>query len=205
MANESETHMANDASDVDVAALSRNWGMVALRGIAAILFGVLALLLPGITLLVLVLLFGGYAIVDGVLNVVAALRGRAGKRAWWALLLEGLVSVAAGVVTFAIPGLTALMLVYVIGAWAMITGVLEIVAAIRLRKEITNEWWLVLSGALSVVFGVLVMIAPGAGALTMVLWIGAYSIVFGALLLGLAFRLRSWRGDRQRVPMARAA
>ena len=205
MATEREAYIANDAADVDIAALSRNWGMVALRGIAAILFGVLALLLPGITLLALVLLFGSYAIVDGVLNIVAALRGRAGQRAWWVLLLEGLVSVAAGVVTFAIPGLTALMLVYVIGAWAIITGVLEIVAAIRLRKEITNEWWLILSGALSVVFGVLVMIAPGAGALAMVLWIGAYSIVFGALLLGLALRLRNWRGDRQRVPMSRAA
>jgi uncharacterized membrane protein HdeD (DUF308 family) len=205
MVNEREAYTANDAAGVDIAALSRNWGMVALRGIAAILFGVLALLLPGITLLALVLLFGSYAIVDGVLNIVAALRGGAVQRAWWVLLLEGLVGVAAGVVTFAIPGLTALMLVYVIGAWAIITGVLKIVAAIRLRKEITNEWWLILSGALSVVFGVVVMIAPGAGALAMVLWIGAYSIVFGALLLGLAFRLRNWRSDRQRAPMARAA
>jgi uncharacterized membrane protein HdeD (DUF308 family) len=205
MVNEREAYTANDAAGVDIGALSRNWGMVALRGIAAILFGVLALLLPGITLLALVLLFGSYAIVDGVLNIVAALRGGAVQRAWWVLLLEGLVGVAAGVVTFAIPGLTALMLVYVIGAWAIITGVLKIVAAIRLRKEITNEWWLILSGALSVVFGVVVMIAPGAGALAMVLWIGAYSIVFGALLLGLAFRLRNWRSDRQRAPMARAA
>jgi uncharacterized membrane protein HdeD (DUF308 family) len=205
MVNEREAYTANDAAGVDIGALSRNWGMVALRGIAAILFGVLALLLPGITLLALVLLFGSYAIVDGVLNIVAALRGGAVQRAWWVLLLEGLVGVAAGVVTFAIPGLTALMLVYVIGAWAIITGVLKIVAAIRLRKEITNEWWLILSGALSVVFGVVVMIAPSAGALAMVLWIGAYSIVFGALLLGLAFRLRNWRSDRQRAPMARAA
>jgi uncharacterized membrane protein HdeD (DUF308 family) len=205
MVNEREAYTANDAAGVDIGALSRNWGMVALRGIAAILFGVLALLLPGITLLALVLLFGSYAIVDGVLNIVAALRGGAVQRAWWVLLLEGLVGVAAGVVTFAIPGLTAPMLVYVIGAWAIITGVLKIVAAIRLRKEITNEWWLILSGALSVVFGVVVMIAPGAGALAMVLWIGAYSIVFGALLLGLAFRLRNWRSDRQRAPMARAA
>jgi uncharacterized membrane protein HdeD (DUF308 family) len=107
-------------------------------------------------------------------------------------------------VTFAMPGLTALMLVYVIGVWAVITGVLEIVAAIRLRHEIPNEWWLVASGVLSVVFGVLVMVAPGAGALALVLWIGAYAVVFGALLVGLAFRLRREQSEI-RAEIRRAA
>jgi uncharacterized membrane protein HdeD (DUF308 family) len=194
-----------DETGLDTASLSENWSMVALRGGAAIIFGVLALALPGITLLALVLLFGSYAIVDGILNIVAAVRRREGRGPWWLLLIEGVVSIGAGVVTFVMPGLTALLLVYVIGAWAIITGALEVAAAVRLRKEITNEWWLALSGVLSIVFGALVMLAPGAGALAMVLWIGGYSIVFGALLLGLAFRLRSWRGDQDRVPMARAA
>jgi uncharacterized membrane protein HdeD (DUF308 family) len=189
---------------MDMALLARNWWAVALRGVAAILFGLLTFLIPGITLAVLIFLFGAYAIVEGIFNVIAAVRGRAGAAPWWALLLEGLVSIGAGVVTFVWPGLTALVLLYVIGAWAVITGVLEIAAAIRLRKAITGEWWLALSGVLSIIFGVLLMIAPAAGALVMVLWIGAYAIVFGAVLIGLAFRLRRWReGDR--IPVARAA
>jgi len=102
------------------------------------------------------------------------------------------------------PGLTALAFVYVIAAWALITGAFEIVAAIRLRKQMTGEWWLVLSGVLSLVFGALLMLAPGAGALALVLWIGAYAIVLGALLVALAFRLRRW-GAEHRVPLSRAA
>jgi len=189
---------------MDATSLTRNWWAIALRGVAAILFGLLTFILPGITLAVVVLLFGGYAIVEGIFNIIAAIRGRTGARAWWALVLEGLVSIGAGVVTFAWPGLTALVLVYVIGTWAIVTGVLEIVAAVRLRQQITDEWWLAASGALSVIFGVLLVVFPGAGALAVVLWIGAYSIVFGALLVALAFRLRSWRGEG-RTPMARAA
>lgn len=181
----------------DVASLARNWWVFLLRGIVAILFGVLTALMPSITLTLLVLLFGAYAIVEGGFNVIAAFRRRKGERLWWLLLLEGLVSIAAGVVAFIVPGLTALMLVLVIGAWAIITGVLEIVAAILLRKQIKGEWWLALSGALSLVFGVLVLLWPGAGALALVLWIAAYSIAFGVLLLALAFRLR---GVRERLP-----
>ena len=189
---------------MDATSLTRNWWIIALRGVAGILFGLLALIWPGITLGALVLLFGSYALVEGVFNVIAAVRGRTVERAWWALLLEGLISIGAGIVTFVLPGLTALVLVYVVATWALITGALEIVAAVRLRQEITDEWWLGASGVLSIIFGVILMLFPGAGALALVLWIGAYSIVFGALLVALAFRLRSWRAEA-RTPMARAA
>jgi uncharacterized membrane protein HdeD (DUF308 family) len=171
-------------------ALARNWWALAIRGVAAIIFGLLTFVWPGVTLAALVFLFGIYAIVDGIFNLVAAFRGGAEEERWWLLALEGLVSIGAGVVAFGWPGLTTLVLLYVIAVWAVITGVLEIVAAVRLRHEIPNEWWLVAGGVLSVIFGVLLMAAPGAGALALVLWIGAYAIVFGALLVGLAFRLR---------------
>lgn len=189
---------------MDTQSLARNWWAIALRGVVAIIFGVLTFIVPGLTLAVLVALFGAYALVEGVFNVIAAVRGRGGAQPWWALLLEGLVSLAAGIVTFAMPGLTALVLVYVIAAWAIITGVLEIGAAMRLRQRITGEWWQVASGVLSVVFGGLLIAAPGAGALALVFWIGGYAIVFGALLVALAFRLRTWRAE-ERPRMARAA
>jgi uncharacterized membrane protein HdeD (DUF308 family) len=190
---------------MDVALLARNWWLIALRGAAAIIFGIVTLIMPGISLLTLVLLFGSYALVEGVLNVIAAVRGRRQEARWRALLLEGLVSIAAGIVTFALPGLTAVVLVYVIAAWALVTGVLEIVAAVRLRHWITGEAWLALSGVASVAFGVLMMIFPGAGALALILWIGAYAIVSGGLLVGLAFRLRRWKDEEERVTIRRAA
>ncbi|HEX6139684.1 MAG TPA: HdeD family acid-resistance protein [Candidatus Limnocylindria bacterium] len=164
-----------------------------MRGAAGILFGILAFAMPVLTLAVVVLLFGAYALVDGIFNVVAALSGRSGMRPWWALLLAGLVGIAAGLVAFFMPGLTALALAYVIGVWAIVIGILEIASAIRLRKAITNEWWLGLSGALAIVFGVFLTLAPGAGALAMVLWIGAYTFVYGIFLVLLGFRLRRHR------------
>ena len=190
---------------MNVELLARNWWLVALRGVAAIIFGIMTFIVPALSLLTLVLLFGSYALVEGVLNVVAAVRGRRAEDRWWVLLLEGLVSIAAGLVTFVLPGLTAVALVYVIAAWAVVTGVLEIVAAVRLRHRITDEGWLALSGVASVAFGVLMMIFPGAGAVALVLWIGAYAVVFGALLLGLAFRLRRWHEEGERITMRRAA
>ena len=184
--------------------VARNWWALALRGVLGMVFGVFTFVAPAAALAALVLLFGAYALVDGIFNLIAAIRGRGGVQPWWALVLEGIVSIVAGVITFIVPGLTALTLVYVIAAWAILTGVLEIVAAVRLRRELTGEWRLVLSGVLSIVFGVLVMLAPGAGALAMVLLIGAYSIVFGALLLALAQRLRRLSTEH-RVPIVRAA
>jgi uncharacterized membrane protein HdeD (DUF308 family) len=189
---------------MDTATLARNWWLIALRGAAAIIFGILTFVMPGISLTVLVLFFGAYALVDGIANIVAAVRRRKGEQTWWALLAEGIVSVLAGVVAFVAPGITALAVVYLIAGWAIVTGAFEIGAAIRMRKEIRGEAWLILSGILSIVFGVLVMLAPVAGALTIVLFIGAYAIVFGAILLGLAFRLRGQR-EESRMTMRRAA
>lgn len=185
----------NGRVDIDLAVLAKNWWIVALRGVAAILFGILTAIVPGLSLAALVMLFGAYALIEGGFNIIAAVRGATGDRPWWALLLEGLVSVAAGVIAFVMPGLTALALVYLIAAWAVLTGVLEIAAAVRLRKHITGEWWLALTGVLSIAFGVLVSLYPGAGALVMVLWIGAYAIIFGVLLLIVAFKLRRVRGE----------
>jgi len=168
--------------------LARHWWVIGLRGLAAILFGVLAFVWPGMTLAVLVLLFGAYALVDGVLTLVAAFRGGVQHRI--VMLVEGVVSVLAGLAAFVWPGLTALVLLYIIAFWAIVTGVLEIVAAIRVRRAISNELGLVIGGVLSVVFGVVLLIAPGAGALAVIFLIGAYAVVFGIALLGLAWRLR---------------
>ena len=174
--------------------LARNWWALALRGVVAILFGLAALVWPGLTLTALVLLFGADALVDGVFAVVAAIARAGRERHWWALLLEGLLGIAAGVVTLAWPGITGLVLLLFIAAWAIITGVVEIVAAIRLRREIEGEFLLGLGGALSVLFGLLLIVRPGAGALAVAWLIGIYAILFGALLLALAVRLRGLRG-----------
>jgi uncharacterized membrane protein HdeD (DUF308 family) len=160
--------------------------------------------MPIATLAALVLLFGAYAMVDGIFNIVAAATGRGG-RSWWSLVLAGLIGIGAGLVTFFLPGLTALTLTYVIAFWAIAIGVLEVVAAIRLRKVITNEWWLGLSGAFSVIFGGLMILAPGAGALAMVLWIGAFAAIYGIALVALGLRLRGRRDTARRETVRRAA
>ena len=170
--------------------LSRNWWLLALRGVAAILFGILAMVWPGVTLTFLVLLFGAYALADGLLAVVAALTNNAGERRWW-VLLEGLVGIAVAVLTFLWPGATAFSLLYLIAAWAILTGVLEILAAIELRREISNEWFLILSGIASVILGVLLVLFPGAGALSVIWLIAAYAVVFGVLLVVLSLRVKS--------------
>ena len=174
---------------IDVDMLARNWWLFLLRGIAGIAFGLITFFAPGISLAALVLLFGAYALADGVFAIWSAIR-RHGEDRWWVLLLQGLLGIAAAAVTLLWPGITALALLFVIAAWALVTGVLEIAVAIRLRKAITNEWLLVLSGIASVVLGVLLVLNPAVGALVVVLWIGAYALVSGALLVGLGFRLR---------------
>jgi uncharacterized membrane protein HdeD (DUF308 family) len=175
-----------------VVVLTRNWWALAIRALFAVIFGILAFAMPRVTLAALVLLFGAYAIADGVFAIIAAVKAAGGARRWWWLVLEGILSIAVGVLTFVMPGITALFLLYLIAFWAILTGAFEIGIAIRLRKEITGEWLMALCGIASVLFGVLLVFFPGAGALAVIWWIGAYAIVFGALLLALAFKLRNW-------------
>ena len=168
-----------------------NWWALALRGLAAVIFGLLAFLWPHITLTALVFLFGAYALVDGAFAIVAGIRAPREFKRWWLLLIEGILSVFAGVLAFTVPGITALISLGLIAAWALITGVLEIAAAIQMRKYIAGEWILVLSGVASIVFGVLMLFNPSAGALAVVWLIGAYAVVWGVLLVSLGFKLRS--------------
>ncbi|MEY2530738.1 MAG: hypothetical protein QOI96_823 [Verrucomicrobiota bacterium] len=170
--------------------LSHNWWLLALRGLAAVIFGVLAFIWPGITLFALIMLFGAFALVNGVLSVLLAAKAPKGYPRFGSLLIAGLCGIFAGIITFFWPGLTALGLLILIAAWAIVIGIMEIYAAIKLRKEIKGEWLLILAGLASVAFGVLLMLMPGPGALVLVLWIGAYAIVLGILLFVLAFKMR---------------
>ena len=170
-------------------ALARNWWLILLRGICAILFGVLAFIWPGITLLTLALLYGIFALIEGALALAAAIMGGAPAPRWWLAVL-GLIGIAVGILTIIMPGMTAFILVLFVAVWAIISGIMQIVGAIRLRKEIENEWMLVAVGAISVAFGVLVALQPMLGALSLVFVIGAYAIIYGIALVALAFRLR---------------
>ena len=171
--------------------LSHAWWAVAVRGVAAVLFGILTLVSPTLTLEFMIVLFAAYALLDGASNAVSAIINRKHDRTWWWFLLAGLAGVAVGILIFAFPGLTAIVLVYFIATRALIVCIVEIAAGIALRKEISSEWLLILKGVLSVLFGLVLFVAPGAGALAMVLVIGVYAIVAGVLLMLVAFRLRN--------------
>jgi uncharacterized membrane protein HdeD (DUF308 family) len=170
-------------------ALARNWWLILLRGICAIIFGVLTFLWPGLTLVTLILLYGVFALFDGGLAIGAALMGGAPAPRWW-LALVGLLGIAAGIVTLSWPGLTGLVLLYFIAGWAIASGIFEIVGAIWVRKEIDDEWMLIASGVLAVLFGVLTIMFPGAGALGLAFAIGVFAILYGILLVGFSLRLR---------------
>jgi uncharacterized membrane protein HdeD (DUF308 family) len=185
--------------------VQHNWWALAIRGVAAIIFGLLTFFAPGITIAVLVLWFGAYALVDGIFSIIAALRTPDGRSRWGSLLVEGIVGIAAGIVTFLWPAITAAVLIFLIAGWAIVTGILEIAAAIHLRRIITGEWALIALGALSILFGLFLAIAPIAGALAIALWIGAYAILFGVLMLVLAFRMRKWMRMRPVQPAFRPA
>lgn len=172
--------------------LARNWWSLVIRGIVAILVGVITFVWPGITLGALILLFGAYALLDGIFAIIGAWKAARAHERWGALVFEGIAGIGASAVTVVLPGITALVLVYVIAAWAVVTGSLEIMAAMRLRKYISGEWLLILSGVASILFGILAIVIPLVGALAIALGFGIYAIVFGALLVSLGFRLRSW-------------
>ncbi len=173
--------------------LTRNWWLVVLRGVLAILFGIAALVWPNATVLVLVLLFGAYVLIDGIFAAIASIQGRRHYRNWWVLLLEGITGLVIGVLTFIWPGITTLVLVYLIAAWALITGIFEIAAAVALRRELSGEWMLGLSGLLSIALGVIIFLRPEAGVRGIIWVIGLFAILFGILVTVLGFRLRGWR------------
>lgn len=174
---------------VDV--LFRSWWVILLRGIIAIAFGVLSWVWPQISLATLILLFGIYAFADGVLGIWTAAATYKKNESWWVVLLWGLVGIGVGIITLLEPGITALALLFYIAIWAIATGILEIVAAIRLRVEVEGEWLLILSGIASAIFGIMLIAWPGAGALALIWLIGTYAILFGVLISVLAFRIRS--------------
>jgi uncharacterized membrane protein HdeD (DUF308 family) len=171
--------------------LTRHWWVLALRGVLAILFAGIAFSQPGITLTALLWTWGAYAIVDGVFAVIAAVHAARRHEQWGMLLFEGLTGIAAGIIAFGWTGITALAFAYLIAAWAFVTGVLAVVAAVRLRQMIEGEWLLGLSGVLSILLGVLIAARPAAGLIAQVWMIGLYALIFGIVLLVLAFRLRA--------------
>jgi uncharacterized membrane protein HdeD (DUF308 family) len=170
--------------------MARNWWMLALRGVAAILFGIIVFAAPGIALSALVLVWAVYALVDGVFTIASALQNRTNNPRWWVQLLEGIIGILAGIGVILFPPLAIEVLYYVIAFWAIFTGVLEIIAAIQLRKEIEGEFWLGLSGLLSIIAGILLIVFPLTGLLVLTWLLGGYAIMFGVIMILLAFRLR---------------
>ena len=171
-------------------AVARNWWLILIRGLAALAFGIMCFVWPAITLLALVLLWGIYALVDG----ASAIGWGVGSR-WWSMVVVGVVSVLGGLIALFWPGITALALLYLIAAWAIVRGATEIAAAVYLRRQIHNEWALALAGAVSILFGVLVALYPGAGALSVVWLIGTFALIFGLVAVTLSLRLRSLQRD----------
>ncbi len=179
--------------------LSRNWWAVLLRGICAVIFGLAAFAWPGITLALLILFYGAYVLVEGIFAVVSSFGRTKDSKFPWSMFLVGLVSIAVGLITFVWPGLTALALLYLIGAWAIVRGIFEVVAAIELRKQIEGEWLMIIAGMASVLFGVLMVLWPGAGVLALLWLIGVFAVIFGVIMIILAFKLR---GLKKRVEQA---
>jgi len=185
--------METDMTEVDnyfEKTVGRYWWILALRGLVAIIFGILAFVLPKITLLTLVYLFGIYALMNGILALVHAFSAPKGYPRFGAMIFSGIISIAAGVIAFMWPGITTLSLVLLIAAWAIVSGISEIAMAIRLRHFIRHEWLMALAGVVSVLLGVAILLQPAAGALALLWWIGGFAIAFGILLVALAFRVR---------------
>lgn len=176
--------------------LAARWWLVLLRGIVAILFGVLAFAWPGLTILTLVVFYGAFAVADGILAIGGAIAGKGPTAARWWLVLSGVLGLAVGAIAFVAPGVVAVALLIFIAAWSIALGVMQIVAAIQLRKEIEHEWLLILSGLVSVLFGGILLFQPVAGALAVVWMIAAYAIVSGIVYIAWSFRLRAWHAKR---------
>jgi uncharacterized membrane protein HdeD (DUF308 family) len=174
-------------------ALARNWWALLIRGIAAVIFGVLAFLWPGATIVAIGILFGAYAFVDGIFAIIAAIRAAESHQRWWPLVIEGIVGLIIAAITFYDVAITLFALYVTIAVWAIITGIMELIAAVELRKAIRGEIWLALGGIASILFGLLMFWKPFAGALAIIWLIGAYAIVFGITMIALSFRLRSHR------------
>jgi len=173
-----------------IADLSRNWWVLALRGVLGILLGIVAFVWPGATLAALILVFGAYVFVDGIFAVIAGIGMRRQMDRWWLIVLEGVAGIILGLLTFRSPDTTALVLLTLIAAWSIVSGIFEIATALQLRKLIANEWLMILSGVVSIIFGILLIAQPSAGAISIVWLLGAYALLFGILTLMLAFRLR---------------
>jgi uncharacterized membrane protein HdeD (DUF308 family) len=184
--------------------LAERWWVVGLRGIFGIIFGLICLLVPAAAILGLVLLFSAYMLVDGGLAIYSAIKAAQNGDRWGLLILEGIVDIAAGVVAFLWPAITAVAFVLLIAVWALVSGALMLVAAFRLNID-HGRWWLALGGIASIIFGVVLIIAPVVGAVVLTWWLGAYALVFGVLLLVLAFQLHSRREEKRRKPAAAAA
>lgn len=194
--------MTPEREILNVDHLADRWWVLVVRGLAAILFGILTFAIPGISLLALVMLWAAYALVDGVLSLVLAVRRTRAGRRWGWLLFEGIAGIAAAAVAVIWPGITAMALLAVIAAWAVLTGIAEIAVAIHLRRQLTGEWMLVVGGILSIAFGVLLVAYPAAGVLAVLWLVGAYAIAFGVLLVGLGWRLHGWRRRGTEQPRA---
>ena len=174
--------------------LAQTWWAVALRGVFAIVFALIAFFSPGATILSLVLFFSAYMLVDGVFGIVSGIRAASNNQRWGLLILEGVLNILVGIIAFAMPGLTVLFFVTLVAVWSLITGVLMIVAAFKLNPEY-GRGWLIFSGIVSVLFGIALLIAPLVGAVVLTWWLGAYALVFGIGLLVLAFKLKGRRDN----------
>jgi uncharacterized membrane protein HdeD (DUF308 family) len=170
--------------------LAKYWWMVVLRGVLAVLFALTAFIWPTITLAILVIFLGAYLLIDGIFALLHGFRIMKTDRSWWGFVLLGLAGIAAGLVALFMPGITTLFLVTLVALWSIATGILEIIIAIRLRKEITGEWMLILAGVFSLIFGILLLMQPVAGVVVIAWWLGAYALFLGIFLLSVGFRLR---------------
>jgi len=182
--------VAGPEYDLLIAMLARNWWATGIRGVVGILFGLVALFLPGATMLSLVLLFAAYIFVDGVFGIVSAVRAARAHERWGLLVLEGLVDIAVAAIAVLWPGITVVAFVFLVAFWAILTGVLELAAAFRL-EFIDGRGWLIFGGVVSVLYGALLIVAPMIGAVVLTWWLGAYALVFGVCLVVLAFKLRA--------------